>query len=100
MTPTVYLQALRRPPHPYGPPLAALTAVAGASCDANLADCADAACRLQRAQAAFADAPIATLRQVSTLADPNQQPPPTALLGPPPPQPGPTHRAAPPRPPP
>lgn len=42
-------------------------------CGADLADCADADCRLSTAEAAFADAPVDTLRAVAALPDPIEQ---------------------------
>ncbi|MBL8618318.1 MAG: hypothetical protein JNM72_22075 [Deltaproteobacteria bacterium] len=51
--------------------IAALIGISG--CGADLADCADADCRLSTAEAAFADAPVDTLRQVAALPDPIEQ---------------------------
>jgi hypothetical protein len=51
--------------------IAALVGISG--CGADLADCADADCRLSTAEAAFADAPVDTLRLVAALPDPIEQ---------------------------
>lgn len=42
-------------------------------CDRGLAECPDAACRVQRAEAAFRDAPLDTLQAISALPDPLEQ---------------------------